>query len=189
MNKPLLAAMTLLALAGTAHAEPYRGNAAPGAMNRGPEADYFNRAINPYSMDADPPICNRACQEHLKELRAGDALAQPLPDMRPLYVQAAEREPPACDDPDVMGMLQGLMGAPWTITQHQHIGFSEVLSRNADVEPYHVRWCSAVAEGPGLRQRKQYTVEWMRERKSAMLPGGPIRTPDGTMWVQLRGAP
>ena len=103
--------------------------------------------------------------------------------------QDAEPEPPACDDPDVMRMLQGLMGAPWTISQHRHIGFQQVHSRNPDVEPYHVRWCSAVAEGPGLRQRKQYTVEWMRERKSAMLPGGPIRTPDGTMWVQLRGAP
>jgi hypothetical protein len=86
--------------------------------------------------------------------------------------QDAEPEPPACDDPDVMRMLHG---------------FQQVHSRNPDVEPYHVRWCSAVAEGPGLRQRKQYTVEWMRERKSAMLPGGPIRTPDGTMWVQLRG--
>jgi hypothetical protein len=47
MNKPLLAAMTLLALAGTAHADPYRGNAAPGAMNRGPEADPFSPRIEP----------------------------------------------------------------------------------------------------------------------------------------------
>ncbi len=51
-----------LAMIGTANAgsighAPYRGNAAPGMMNRGPEAGYFNRArppeplINPYGME------------------------------------------------------------------------------------------------------------------------------------------
>jgi len=82
----LFIVLVLIAIIQVAKSEPighapYRGNAAPGMMNSGPEADYFNRAgppiplINPYGMGdvPPPPSCNQVCQERDARMRADAA--------------------------------------------------------------------------------------------------------------------